>query len=209
MPSSSFFQCCAQNGCVASTLRRLILGAQQRIENIESRRPQRPLFGDPSRQLVDVSWEHAKSYGPRLWKRTGRVYRLLSEAEWEYCCRAGTTTKFAFGDNVTHQQAQFSEGEFGSANQTAEVGTFPPNAWGLHDMHGNVWEWCEDNWLADYKGAPHDGMPRQGGSGSLRVLRGGCWADENSGSLRSATRNKNRPAFAASSGVFVLPELSS
>ncbi len=102
-------------------------------------------WGRDRRPVIHVCWQDAKSYAAWLSRRTGKLYRLLSEAEWEYCCRAGTTTKFAFGDDITQYQAHF-DGE-----QTIEVGTFPPNAWGLHDQHGNVWEWCEDNWHNNYE----------------------------------------------------------
>jgi len=143
-------------------------------------------WGRGKRPVINVSWEDAKSYVAWLSKRTCKTYRLLSEAEWEYCCRAGTNTAFAFGDTITQQQAQFS------AYQTAEVGTFSPNAWGLHDMHGNVWEWCEDNWHPDYEGAPNDGSMWPGGDTSLRVLRGGSWSNYPL-NLRSSIRFKYRP----------------
>jgi len=151
-------------------------------------------MGRGQRPAINVSWEDAKAYASWLSQKTGKEHRLLSEAEWEYCCRAGTTTKYAFGDSITHQQVQFSEGEWGSANQTVEVGKFPPNAWGLYDTHGNVWEWCEDNWHADYKGAPQDGSVWQGGDASLRVLRGGPWSGD-SDDPRSADRFRIRPDF--------------
>jgi formylglycine-generating enzyme required for sulfatase activity len=141
------------------------------------------------RPVINVSWEDAKAYASWLCQKTGKQYRLLSEAEWEYCCRAGTTTNYAFGDSITRQQAHFSEGEWGSAKQTVEVGKFPPNDWGLYDMHGNVWEWCEDNWHADYQGAPQDGSVWPGGDVSLRVLRGGSWYDDPY-NLRSAYRDR-------------------
>jgi formylglycine-generating enzyme required for sulfatase activity len=121
-----------------------------------------------------------------LSQKTGRSYRLLSEAEWEYCCRAGTHTKYAFGDTTRNDQAQFAKGK------TVEVGAFPANAWGLHDMHGNVWEWCDDHWHTDYNGAPQDGSAWQDGDASLRVLRGGSWHSR-AGSLRSAHRIRMHP----------------
>jgi hypothetical protein len=101
--------------------------------------------------VFDVSWAEAEAYVSWLSQRTGKTYRLLSDAEWEYCCRAGTTTQHDFGDQIVASRAQLQ------ARQTAEVGTFAPNAWGLYDMHGNVWEWCADNWHDDHKGAPQDG----------------------------------------------------
>ena len=103
--------------------------------------------------VVNVSWEDAKAYTEWLSAKTGQNYRLLSEAEWEYAARAGTTTVYHFGANVTHEQANY-----GDANQgTVIVGSYPANAFGLYDMHGNVWEWMEDCWHDDYNGAPSDG----------------------------------------------------
>jgi len=147
-------------------------------------------WGRGRRPVIDVSWEHAKAYASWLSQRTGRDYRLLSEAEWEYCCRAGKTTKYAFGDRITREQAHFSEsddGLLGCAEQTVEVGRFAPNDWGLYDVHGNVWEWCEDNWHADYRGAPEHGSVWSGGDVSLRVLRGGSWGNYGH-NVRSASR---------------------
>ena len=132
--------------------------------------------------VVCVNWDDARAYADWLSGRTGKTYRLLSEAEWEYCCRARTTTKYAFGDSISTSQAQYS------AKRTVEVGKFAPNAWGLYDMHGNVWEWCEDAWHEDYKGAPEDGTVWPGGDMSSRVLRGGSWYVIDPVILRSAYR---------------------
>ena len=151
-------------------------------------------WGRGRRPVIDVSWNDAKAYVTWLSGKTRKNYRLLSEAEWEYAARAGTTTAYSFGNSITKAQAQFSEGSYGSAKQTVEVGRFPANAWGLHDMHGNVWEWVEDNRHAeDYKGAPHDGSVWPGGNPSFRVLRGGCWVDEDPDILRSAFRGNGSP----------------
>jgi formylglycine-generating enzyme required for sulfatase activity len=112
---------------------------------------------------------------------TGRQYRLPTEAEWEYACRAGTTTPFHFGPTITSDLANYDgnyvygdgpKGKF--REETTGVGSFPPNALGLYDMHGNVWEWCQDHWHSNYEGAPTDGgawLP----SSELRLLRGGSW----------------------------------
>ena len=165
-------------------------------------------WGRGRRPVIYVSWEDAKSYAAWLSQKTGKEYRLLSEAEWEYCCRAGTTTKYAFGDSITRQQAQFSEGVWGSAKQTVEVGKFPPNAWGLYDTHGNVWEWCEDNWHADYTGAPQDGSVWQGGDISLRVLRGGCLVQQLSSPPLGPPQQGPTPATATATSASVFPERS-
>jgi formylglycine-generating enzyme required for sulfatase activity len=96
--------------------------------------------------VVYVSWHDAKAYVTWLKEQSGEAFRLLSEAEWEYCCRAGTTTKYSTGDTITAEQANFGPNSRG----TTSVSKFPPNPWGLYDIHGNVWEWCEDNWHEGY-----------------------------------------------------------
>lgn len=120
--------------------------------------------------VESVSWHDAMKFCDRLSKLTGRTYTLPTEAQWEYACRAGTTTPFSFGETITTDQANYDgnytygngqEGEY--RRHTTDVGTFPPNAWGLHDMHGNVWEWCLDEWHDSYAGAPTDGSAWEGG----------------------------------------------
>jgi formylglycine-generating enzyme required for sulfatase activity len=152
-------------------------------------------WGRGRQPVHSVSWDDAQAYAAWLSKATDKSYRLLFEAEWEYCCRAGTTSAYSFGDTISKQQAQFSEGEWGSAKQTVEVGKFPANAFGLHDMHGNVWEWCEDDWQDSYQGAPTNGSARTSAGQSVsRVLRGGSWLNDPQ-LLRSADRNWNQPGF--------------
>ena len=131
--------------------------------------------------VINVSWEDAKQYVGWLSAKTGKSYRLLSEAEWEFAARAGTTTRYSFGNAITPQQAQLS------TDRTTEVGKFPANAWGLHDMHGNVWEWVEDCWNDSHKGAPTDGTARTTGECKRRVVRGGSW-QQDAHFLRSAFR---------------------
>src|SRR5207245_2743385 len=106
--------------------------------------------------------------------RSARASRLPSEAEWEYGCRAGTTTAFSFGDDINDlgQYAWFTGNAKGN---DPPVGVKKPNAWGLYDMHGYVWEWCADAWHPDYKDAPTDGRPRQAEAAKERVLLGGAW----------------------------------
>ena len=132
-------------------------------------------WGMVRRPVINVSWNDSKEYVAWRSGKTGKTYRLLSEAEWEYAARGGTTTKYAFGDTISTQQAQFSEGSLGSAKQTVEVGRFPANKFGLHDMHGSVWEWCEDNRHPSYQGAPTEGAVWSGGDPSFRVLCGSSW----------------------------------
>jgi formylglycine-generating enzyme required for sulfatase activity len=142
------------------------------------------------RPVEQVRWEDAMEFCLRLSQRTGRIYTLPSEAQWEYACRAGTTTVFYFGDNLSPELANYDgnyvyfDGHKGVfPEQTLPVETFPANAWGLHDMHGNVREWCMDAWHGSYDGAPSDcrvwvdGAEGQKGNetGSRRLLRGGSW----------------------------------
>ena len=161
---------------------------------------QRNLEADPSkfkggnRPVERVSWEDAVEFCQRLSKKTGKEYRLPSEAEWEYACRAGTTTPFHFGETITDKLANYdaskiyaseSKGEY--RQETTTVGIFLPNAFGLYDMHGNVWEWCEDDFYENYGGAPIDGRVWISGTGSKKVIRGGSWGDS-PGFSRSACR---------------------
>ncbi|MBF2003194.1 MAG: SUMF1/EgtB/PvdO family nonheme iron enzyme [Synechococcales cyanobacterium M58_A2018_015] len=140
------------------------------------------LFQGANRPVETVSWNEAVEFCEKLSQQTGRTYRLPSEAEWEYACRAGTQTPFYFGETLTGELANYTatstyasepQGEY--RNQTTEVGIFPPNAFGLYDMHGNVWEWCLDHWHNSYEGAPGDGSAWLDDKGDLRVLRGGSW----------------------------------
>jgi formylglycine-generating enzyme required for sulfatase activity len=144
-------------------------------------------WGRGRRPVINVSWEDAQAYVGWLSSRLpGKTYRLLSEAEWEYCCRAGTTTAYSVGDTIGKKHAQFSE------SKTVEVASFPSNPWGLHGMHGNVWEWCKDSWHPTYNGACKDGSTWKGGDAFLRVRRGGSWGDDPR-NLRSAARGSGRP----------------
>jgi formylglycine-generating enzyme required for sulfatase activity len=131
-------------------------------------------WGRERQPVVNVSWEDAKAYVEWLSETSGKPYRLPSESEWEYCCRAGTTTKYSCGDEITEKDANFGE----KVGKTTEVGAYPANPWGLHDMHGNVWEWVEDVWRENYDGAPDDGSAwTEGGDQGGSVLRGGSWFD--------------------------------
>jgi formylglycine-generating enzyme required for sulfatase activity len=138
----------------------------------KSYRPADQGWGRDRRPVIYVSWHDAKLYIDWLNAKTGKTYRLLSEAEREYVTRAGTTTPFWCGAGITPQQANYA----GNRRQTVPVDSFEANPWGLFNVHGNVSEWCEDVWHSDYNGAPTDGSAwLQGGVGSLRVLRGGSW----------------------------------
>ena len=136
-----------------------------------------------------VSWEDAQAYTEWLSEVTGDKYRLPTEAEWEYAARAGTTTRYHFGDEMTPDDANY----WGSGpDMTTSVGSYPPNEWGLHDMHGNVWEWVQDSYAESYKRAPIDGTAYDAGTDSSRVLRGGSWSSSPE-YLRSADRFRDYP----------------
>ncbi|MBD1832672.1 SUMF1/EgtB/PvdO family nonheme iron enzyme [Cyanobacteria bacterium FACHB-472] len=145
--------------------------------------PSPSYFQGANRPVEIVSWEDAVEFCARLATKTKRDYRLPSETEWEYACRAGTTTPFHFGETITLGLANYdSRYTYGIQptvqfrQQTTDVGSFPPNAFGLYDMHGNVLEWCADVWHDNYNGAPADGSAWESGKdNSLRVLRGGSW----------------------------------
>jgi formylglycine-generating enzyme required for sulfatase activity len=157
------------------------------------------------RPVDNVSWHDAIEFCHRLSQRTGRHYTLPSEAQWEYACRAGSTMPFAFGATLTDQLANYRasstygdgpKGEY--REQTTPVGLFPANAWGLHDMHGNVWEWCLDHWHDSYEGAPSDGsvwLTPSASKEEQRLLRGGSWSF-NPRYCRSAYRSHDQPDYA-------------
>ena len=151
--------------------------------------------------VVCVNWDDAKAYVRWLSGKTGKEYRLLSEAEWEYVARAGTTTPFHTGRTISTEQANYNGNyTYGSGRKgryrerTAPVGSFEPNDFGLHDVHGNVWEWTEDCWNDSYRGAPSDGSAWESGNCSRRVVRGGSW-NFRPLYLRSAVRNGNSTGY--------------
>jgi formylglycine-generating enzyme required for sulfatase activity len=172
---------------------------------------ERDLEPDPShfkganRPVEQVSWFDALEFCRRLSQRTGQCYGLPSEAQWEYACRAGSTTPVHFGATLTPELANY-DGNFVYGNgpkgtyreQTTEVASFPANGWGLHDMHGNVWEWCEDHWHDSYNFAPGDDQPwliPAAADDEGRLLRGGSWYDLPR-LCRSASRNHRWPVLA-------------
>ena len=136
--------------------------------------PDPSYFKGKNHPVERVSWDEAVEFCQRLSRLTGGNYRLPSEAEWEYACRAGTTTRFYFGDEVNQLEDYAWHGE-NSRGTTHPVGQKKPNAWGLYDMHGNVWEWCEDDWHDSYEGAPTDGSAWIENGNCHRVTRGGSW----------------------------------
>jgi formylglycine-generating enzyme required for sulfatase activity len=137
------------------------------------------------RPVEQVSWNDAKKFCGKLTKNTGREYRLPSEAEWEYACRAGTTTPFHFGETITTELANYdgtdpyaSEPKGKYLQKTTDVDSFTPNAFGLYNMHGNVWEWCQDDLHNDYTDAPTNGSAWESQDGDIKVARGGSWLND-------------------------------
>jgi formylglycine-generating enzyme required for sulfatase activity len=181
---------------------------QAQYQKLMGKNPSHFAASGPDHPVETVRWREAVDFCSRLSKReaetkAGRVYRLPTEAEWEYACRAGTTTPFHTGKNLSSMQANFNGAyPYGDSDKgpnlkkTAKVGSYPPNAWGLYDMHGNVSEWCADWYDPDY----YQNSPREGPKGPqkgvlptgfetdyFRVVRGGCWLDEARG-CRAAYR---------------------
>jgi formylglycine-generating enzyme required for sulfatase activity len=158
-------------------------------------RPSDQGWGRGKRPVINVSWDDATAYTAWLSRKTGKTYRLLSEAEREYVTRGGTTTVFWWGDTISATQANYdgnytfgrgAKGEY--REKTVPVDSFEPNPWGLYNVHGNVFEWCEDVWHGNYDGAPTDGSAwLQGGDAGRRVVRGGSWNFAPRG-LRAASR---------------------
>jgi formylglycine-generating enzyme required for sulfatase activity len=152
-------------------------------------------FKGDNRPVEQVSWVDAIEFCHRLSQHTGKNYTLPSEAQWEYACRAGTTTPFHFGPTINTKLANYDgnytygQGERGiSREQTTDVASFPANAWGLHDMHGNVWEWCLDEWRDSYEGAPTDGSAWMEGDSLGESLADCCAAGRGSTTPRPAVR---------------------
>ena len=177
------------DACVADT----VTGCQHKPPDV---------WGRGRHPVIDVSSNDiSQEYLPWLLRRTGKTYRLLSEAEWEYVARAGTTTPFSTGRTITTDQANFdgtstygesAKGQY--RGQMIEVGSFKPNAFGLHDMHGNARELVEDCWHEDYRGAPTDGSAWTTGECKFRVRRGGH-SNDNPESIRSASRGSDTPDY--------------
>jgi formylglycine-generating enzyme required for sulfatase activity len=150
-------------------------------------------WGRGRQPVINVSWSDAQVYVSWLAKKTGKPYRLLSEAEWEYAARAGKTTRYPWGDEPGTNLANFDgSGSRWSGRRTAPVGSFEANAFGLHDMIGNVWEWVEDCWNESYGDAPLDGRAWESGDCGRRVLRGGSWGSKPE-VARAAVRGRIEP----------------
>ncbi|MFM6070345.1 MAG: formylglycine-generating enzyme family protein, partial [Dolichospermum sp.] len=158
-------------------------------------------FKGDDRPVECVSWSHAQEFCARIAQIENKTYRLPTEAEWEYACRAGTTTPFYCGETISTDLANY-DGNYTYGDrtkgvdrqQTTDVGSFPPNAFGLYDMPGNVWEWCQDDWHNNYIDAPIDGTAWTSLSDNQKVLRGGSWYNSH-GNCRSAYRDYTAAGF--------------
>lgn len=163
-------------------------------------------WGRGNRPVINVTWHDAREYCEWLSEQTGQYYRLLSEAEWEYACRAGSTEKYCFGDDV-HQLGNYAWFYGNAGGKTHPVGQKKPNQFGLYDMHGNVWEWCEDVWHENYNGAPTDGNAWViGGDSNNRLFRGGSWHFDDF-DLRCAYREWNDTTLGYFDGGFRLSRM--
>jgi formylglycine-generating enzyme required for sulfatase activity len=144
-------------------------------------------WGRGDMPVINVSWGDVQQYVGWLSHLTGKEYRLPTEAEWEYAARAGSDTRFSWGNEIGAGNANCGECGGTPILRTAPVGSFKPNAFGLHDVHGNVWEWLEDIWNENFQGAPADGSAWLKGDPNYRVIRGGSWHNEGE-LIRSAVR---------------------
>jgi formylglycine-generating enzyme required for sulfatase activity len=160
-------------------------------------------FKGANRPVESVCWDEAIEFCDRLSRQTQKTYRLPSEAQWEYACRAGSSKPFHFRETITTDLANFDGKNYNAyakapqgecRQQTIDVGSFTPNAFGLYDMHGNVWEWCMDTWHGSYDRAPNDGSAWIDQSSESRLLRGGAW-NEDPDACRSAFRSHYVPAY--------------
>jgi formylglycine-generating enzyme required for sulfatase activity len=165
---------------------------QAQYEAVMRNNPSR-FQNNPQNPVEKVSWNDAQAFCQKLSQITGKTYRLPTEAEWEYACRAGTTTRFYFGDDA-NQLGDYAWYVGNSQQTTHPVGQKKPNAWGLYDMSGNVWEWCEDNWHDSYENAPRDGSAWLRNDNNYHIVRGGSW-DFNPYYCRSASRIRFSPGF--------------
>jgi formylglycine-generating enzyme required for sulfatase activity len=173
--------------------------SQAQYESIIGSNPSH--FKGSQRPVELVSWDDTQAFCQKLTNQTDKPYRLPSEAEWEYACRAGSKTPFYFGETISPDVVNYDVSRpYGHAPKgvhrktTTDVGCFPPNSFGLYDLHGNVGEWCQDTWHANYQGAPIDDSPWVSSDKNYRVLRGGSW-NGNAWNCRSANRLRHTPDY--------------
>ncbi|MEA2029820.1 MAG: formylglycine-generating enzyme family protein, partial [Campylobacterota bacterium] len=171
-------------------------------EDTNREKPSDKGWGRGKRPVIKVSWDDAQAYCEWISKQSGKSYRLPTEAEWEYCARAGTNSKWSFGDDEKELE-KYAWYDKNSQNKTHPVGQKEPNPWGIYDMHGNVWEWCEDDWVNNYNDTPRDGSAYRDEKSERKVFRGGSWFYFDY-SARSAVRDRDNPAISSSSVGFRL-----
>jgi formylglycine-generating enzyme required for sulfatase activity len=175
---------------------------QAQYEAVMGTNPSR-FKNNPQNPVEKVSWNDAQAFCQKLSRITGKTYRLPTEAEWEYACRAGTTTRYYFGDN-DNQLGNYAWYDGNSGNKTHPVGQKKPNGWGLYDMIGNVWEWCEDDWHDSYAGAPDDGTAWLGNDNDYPIVRGGSWYYDPNVCCSASRHNSNRRGLDYSLGFRVV-----
>jgi len=158
-------------------------------------------FEGDDRPVENVSWDDALAFCRELSSLSDRSVKLPSEAQWEYACRAGSTGKYSFGDSESDLDS-YGWYEANSGGETHPVGQKRPNAWGLYDMHGNVWEWCEDHWHDNYDNAPEEDVPWDGPD-EARVFRGGCCFFDG-WNVRSSRRDGSPPTYRRCCGFRVV-----
>lgn len=179
-------------------------------EDTKREKPDDEGWGRGRKPVINISWNDAQEYCKWISKKTGEDYRLPTEAEWEYSCRAGTTTKWSFGDDESNLEkyAWYDKNSYNLGKKHPDYGTHPvgeklPNPWGLYDMHGNVLEWCEDDFIDNYKKTPIDGKANIHEKSDGKVLRGGsCYLSDSW--TRSAVRGRLNPSFRGSNVGFRL-----
>jgi eukaryotic-like serine/threonine-protein kinase len=168
---------------------------QQQYEPIAGKNPSE--FKAPANPVDSASWEDAADFCKKLSQKAGKTVRLATEAEWEYACRAGTATRFYYGDDdaACSKLGDFAWWGGNAGGKTHPVGQKKPNAWGLYDMHGNVWQWVADWYDDNYYASSPKADPNGPDSGTLRVVRGGGWIANKPIICRSADRNRQKPDF--------------
>jgi formylglycine-generating enzyme required for sulfatase activity len=155
-------------------------------EDTGKKKPKDKGWGRGRQPVINISWNEAKEYAEWISEKSGEDYTLLSESEWEYIARAGTSTKWSFGDS-SEQLEDYAWFDINSGDRTHSVGEKRPNGWNIYDVHGNVWEWCEDDWVQNYEETPIDGTPNSIENSNRKVIRGGAYFN-----FQDYTRSVNR-----------------
>ena len=171
-------------------------------------RPSDEKWGEGDRPVINVNWLDARAYVKWLSKKTGKRYRLPSEAEWEYAARAGTTTRYWWGEEDSREEGNFNSGTWlrPADSKTVPVKSYRPNPWGLYQVHGNVMQWTQDCYTENYNGAPVDGSAWLQGDCDYRMRRGSSWMEADGGvAIRAETRLDRRAGLTGFRVVRDLP----